>query len=56
MRIEHRHERGTISSDPNSLRGVGLDGRIILKRKSDTDRLEEYRSSVRRVRKEPVKR
>lgn len=42
---EHFHEHGTRSKNPNLLKGVDVHGRVILKKKNDADRLEEYKKS-----------
>lgn len=52
---DHHHERGTISVNPKRLKGVDLQGRVITKKKTDADRLKEYKISIAETRKEALK-
>lgn len=52
---DHHHERGTISVNPRRLKGVDINGRVITKKKTDADRLHEYKISVARTRQEALK-
>lgn len=50
--LDYHHERGTMAPNPKILRGVDMRGKVILKRKDDRDRLEEYKSSRRMIMRE----